>query len=77
MVEDSYLAIALLLRPMVEGTKDEGCLLDKEERERRARGLEVVYGMVSEKKSGVRGLEISGAAECERDSRRWEGYYDS
>ena len=78
VVEDSYLAIAMLLRPVVEGMKYKGCLLDKEERKKRVRGLEeVVYGPITEEKGGVRGLEISAVAEREQHSRDWDGYYDS
>jgi len=82
VIDDDYLAIGLLLRPLVEEVKEKGGLLDVEQRERLLSGIEVMYGPKGSEKNltggdGVRELEISEEAECERDNKGWEGYFDS
>lgn len=87
VVEDDFLAIALLLRPLTEAMKNKGCLLNKERREKlghesRRREIEVCYGprgteKVGFSQDGVRKLEISSVAECRLPSQEWEKYFDS
>ncbi|KAH9206926.1 hypothetical protein DL95DRAFT_374802 [Leptodontidium sp. 2 PMI_412] len=77
VIEDKYLAIAMLLRPVVKEFSKTGPLLGREERESIGQGMSVVYGLRRGEKDGVGGLEISREAECERRDWGWEGWYDS
>jgi hypothetical protein len=77
VVKDEYLEIALLLRPVVDEYSDRGALLGEKEREDIGRGLSVVYGLTKGDRNGVKGLEISGEAECKRAKEEWEGWYDT
>lgn len=75
VIEDSYLAIALLMRPFLGRYEEQGCLLDKEQREKQARGLEAVYGPRFTEKGASKYLEISELAFVEKDPKGWEGTY--
>jgi hypothetical protein len=82
VVDDDYLAIALLLRPVAEEMKDKGGLLERARRESLENSMEVVFGPHGSEKwpfggDGVTKLEISSEAECQRQSRGWERYFDS
>jgi hypothetical protein len=87
VVEDDFLAIALLLGPLTEAMKNKGCLLNKERREKlehesTGREIEVCYGPRGTEKigfglDGVRKLEISSVAEFRLRSQDWERYFDS
>jgi hypothetical protein len=75
VIEDEYLAIALLLNPVFNEYSDRGALLGGEERERIGEEMSVVYGLTGEDENGVKGLEISRDAECTRTKGGWEGWY--
>ncbi|KAE8444531.1 hypothetical protein EG329_014455 [Mollisiaceae sp. DMI_Dod_QoI] len=79
VVDGSYLAIAVLLRPVTEKLKDRGFLLGGEKNLMGLEDLEVLYGhSVREyEKDDIMGLEVSDKAICERNPRAWEGIYDS
>jgi hypothetical protein len=77
VVEDEYLEIALLLRPVVDEYSDRGALLGKDKREDIGQELSVVYGLTKGDRNGVKGLEISSEAECKRAKEEWEGWYDT
>ena len=87
VVEDDFLAIALLLGPLTEAMKNRGCLLNKERREKLehdSKGKEIVvcYGPRGTEKigfgqDGVRKLEISSVVECQLPSQDWEKSFDS
>jgi hypothetical protein len=79
VVDDSYLAVALVLRPITEKMENQGFLLGGERNFPGMDSMDVVYGKMKKKKErdGVMGLEISESADCERDPRAWEGFYDS
>jgi hypothetical protein len=66
VIEDEYLAIALLLSPVVNEYSERGALLGREERERIGEEMSVVYGLTGADENGVKGLEISREAECKR-----------
>ena len=87
VVEDDFLAIALLLGPLTEAMKNKGCLLNKELREKSehestGREIEVCYGPRGAEKigfgqDGVRKLEISSVVEAPLHRQEWEKYFDS
>jgi hypothetical protein len=87
VVEDDFLAIALLLGPLTEAMKNRGCLLNKERREKlehdsKGREIVVCYGPRGTEKigfdqDGIRKLEISSGVECRLPSQDWEKYFDS
>ena len=77
VIEDEYLAIAMLLRPVVSEYYERGALLGREERESIGHGMNVVYGLIAGERNGVKGLEISREAECKRAEEGWEGWFDT
>jgi hypothetical protein len=77
VIEDEYLAIALLLNLVVSDYSERGALLGREEKERIGEEMSVVYGMTGADESGVKRLEISRDAECNRTKGAWEGWYDT
>jgi hypothetical protein len=79
VVDDSYLAIAILLRPVINKMANRGYLLGGEKSLDMVKDLNVVYGhTIYEKgKGGVQRLEISEEAYPEKSTSAWEGYYDS
>ncbi|KAN0119277.1 hypothetical protein V8E51_001485 [Hyaloscypha variabilis] len=82
VVDDDYLAIALLLRPVAEEMKGKGALLDKERREKLGRNMEVIFGPKLNEKSevgrdGTSQLEIGTDAEQQLYSKGWDRYFDS
>ncbi|CZR59393.1 uncharacterized protein PAC_09285 [Phialocephala subalpina] len=77
VIENSFLKIALVLRPVTDELEEQGLLLGGHRHEHHALNGDVVYGPREEgEPAGVRALEISRVANCERVSKRWEGYYD-
>jgi len=79
VIDDSYLAIALLLRPVTEKMTDQGFLVGGEGGFPAMERMDIVYGksMREKERDGVMGLEISENANCVRNPRAWEGVYDS
>ena len=79
VIDDSYLAIALLLRPVTEKMANQGFLVRGEGSFPAMERMDVVYGksMREKERDGVMGLEISENANCVRNPRAWEGVYDS
>jgi hypothetical protein len=80
VVDDSYLAIALLLRPVTERIKEKGFLLGGERAVPEIEDMDVLYGVTEERREkdgGARGLEVSEQAERVGKPRAWEGWYDS
>jgi hypothetical protein len=79
IVDDSYLAVALLLRPVTENIANQGFLLGGEKSFPAMEEMDVVYGKSRREKErdGVMGLEISESADLERRPGAWEGVYDS
>jgi hypothetical protein len=79
VIDDSYLAIALLLRPVTEKMTNQGFLLGGEGAFPAMESMDVVYGksMREKERDGVMGLEIGEDANCVRNPRAWEGVYDS
>ena len=79
VVDDSYLAVALLLRPVTEKMANQGFLLGGEKSFPAMEEMDVVYGKSRREKGrdGIMGLEISETADLETHPRAWEGIYDS
>ncbi|KUJ19705.1 uncharacterized protein LY89DRAFT_611468 [Mollisia scopiformis] len=77
VIENSYLKIALALRPVTDDLEEQGLLMGGHKHEHGALDRDVVYGPREQAGSGARALEISRVASCVRESRQWEGYYDS
>lgn len=79
VVDDSYLSIALLLRPITNKIANQGLLLGGENGFPAMEDMLVAYGKSQRemKEDSVMGLEISEEASLERNSRAWEGLYDS
>jgi hypothetical protein len=79
VVDDNYLAIAILLQPVIKKMANRGFLLGGEESWDMAKDLEVVYGhtIYEKDKGGVLGLAISEEACLKKSASAWEGYYDS
>ncbi|KAE8440477.1 hypothetical protein EG329_007443 [Mollisiaceae sp. DMI_Dod_QoI] len=78
VIENNYLKIALLLRPVTDELEEQGLLLGRHKHQHGALSGDVVYGPRDEVNySGIKALEISKIANCERDSKKWEGIYDS
>jgi len=82
VVDDNFLAIALLLRPIAEEMRDKGALLDGERREELGSDMEVIFGPRSSEKGefskgAASKLEISSEAEYQANSNGWARYFDS
>ena len=82
VIDDDFLGIALLLRPIVEEMKDKGALLDGKQRKELITGMNVIFGPRSGDKSGFNQqsackLEISTEAEYQARSDGWARYFDS
>jgi hypothetical protein len=87
VVEDDFLAIALLLGPLTDAMKNKGCLLNKNRREKLEHDstggeIQVCYGPRGTEKigfgqDGIRKLEISSVVKCPLPSQDWEKYFDS
>jgi hypothetical protein len=79
VIDDSYLAIALLLRPVTEKMANQGFLVRGEGSFPAMERMDVVYGksMREKERDGVMGLEISEDANRVTNPRAWEGVYDS
>lgn len=78
VIENSYLKIALALRPITDDLEEQGLLMGSHRHEHGALDADVVYGPREQgAASGVRALEISRLADCERVSKNWEGFYDA
>ena len=79
VIDDSYLAIALLLRPVTEKMANQGFLVGGEGGLPAMERMDIVYGksMREKERDGVMGLEISEDANRVRNPRDWEGVYDS
>jgi hypothetical protein len=76
VIDDSYLAIAMLYRPVVERLRGHGSLLKNKEICKGLGEPEVRYGTVlKQSPTGmIKHLEISEAAE--RPPKGWQGWYD-
>ena len=79
VIDDSYLAIALLLRPVTEKMANQGFLVGGEGVSLAMETMDVVYGqsLREKERDGVMGLEISEDANRVRNPRAWEGVYGS
>jgi hypothetical protein len=76
VIEDSYLAIALLLRPILDKLQGRGSLLGKKEICRALRDPEVSYGLLDRhtETQTIKHLEIS--EDCGKPSGGWMGWYN-
>lgn len=81
VIDDSYLAIARVLRPVVEKLGTQGSLLNGDEVCERLGDPKMAYGpSMKQENDGsgriLRHLEISEVAEVERRYAGWDGKYD-
>jgi hypothetical protein len=78
VIDDSYLAIALLLRPVVDKIREHGSLMDSREIVRALGRPDVMYGVVERQGNNlvgrIRHLEISEVSG--KAVGGWRGWYD-